>query len=363
MKICNFQSHRSTVLEFSRGINVICGRSTSGKTAIIRAIQWLITNRPLGLRFFSNFAKETESTQVSLVTEEGNTIKLTKSGSGSEYFMDGPPYDRELWSGIGASIPDLVTKALNIDETNVQNQLDEHFLITSSPGEVARVLNQITKIEKVDGWISSLTSDINSKNRDTVLLNGQILELKKSLDQYESLDQFKKKIEEAQSIYDRISDIDELSDIVEDILLEIRESSDKLKSLAKFLDADVLVKEAEDILYKLLLLEEEFQVLSDYVSVDSKYTDMNTDLVEFEALVLTAMGFQKDYSNCDSKIYSVNNVLVDLRANAEKEYSIKEKLSVITEAATEFLVEEGKCPLCLSKIDSKKAVEIMETWA
>ena len=48
IEITNFQSHANTVLEFHEGVNVIKGTSGHGKSAIIRALEWLLTNTYYG---------------------------------------------------------------------------------------------------------------------------------------------------------------------------------------------------------------------------------------------------------------------------------------------------------------------------
>jgi exonuclease SbcC len=48
LNITNFQSHVKSVLKLSPGINVICGPSDSGKSAIIRGLRWVIENQPTG---------------------------------------------------------------------------------------------------------------------------------------------------------------------------------------------------------------------------------------------------------------------------------------------------------------------------
>ena len=75
IKIENFQSHRDTELEFSKGVNVITGLSNSGKTAIIRAFQLLKNNRPLGFRY--NRTKN--PTKIEFEDFDGNKAKLTKT--------------------------------------------------------------------------------------------------------------------------------------------------------------------------------------------------------------------------------------------------------------------------------------------
>jgi len=51
LQIQNFQSHKDSLLEFDPGVNVIVGSSDSGKTAVIRALRWLVWNRPSGDAF------------------------------------------------------------------------------------------------------------------------------------------------------------------------------------------------------------------------------------------------------------------------------------------------------------------------
>ena len=94
LEITNFQSHPKSSLEFVPGINVIFGTSRNGKTAIRRALEWVVTNRPSGGRFFSNFAGEKGSTKVLLETDDTPLISLEKKihRKGKEKIVDGTIY-------------------------------------------------------------------------------------------------------------------------------------------------------------------------------------------------------------------------------------------------------------------------------
>jgi len=56
--IKNFQSHEETELQFSSGVNVIVGSSDSGKSAILRALKWVVQNKPSGTAFFTEGSDE-----------------------------------------------------------------------------------------------------------------------------------------------------------------------------------------------------------------------------------------------------------------------------------------------------------------
>ena len=44
----NYQSHKRTEIDFSDGVNAVIGRTDVGKSAIMRALIWVMRNRPLG---------------------------------------------------------------------------------------------------------------------------------------------------------------------------------------------------------------------------------------------------------------------------------------------------------------------------
>ena len=46
--IDNFQSHEHTEIEFGPGLNVIVGPSDYGKSAVVRALRWVLYNEPRG---------------------------------------------------------------------------------------------------------------------------------------------------------------------------------------------------------------------------------------------------------------------------------------------------------------------------
>jgi exonuclease SbcC len=163
----NFQSHEKTELNLDPGVNIITGASQAGKTAILRALYWLLHNRPSGDRIRSNFAKG--ATKVMIETSEGDSIWHVKDDKINSYALGNEVFDK-----IGRDIPDMVQRALRISELNVQKQLDEPFLVTSSAGEVAKTINRITRLEMVDNWVTDLTQNINSINREKERLEFEI---------------------------------------------------------------------------------------------------------------------------------------------------------------------------------------------
>jgi len=89
VEVENFQSHKRTVLELSPGVNVIKGRSHSGKSSIVRAIRWVLLNQPRGTHFVSHFKKKKEETSVGIAfTGDKYAIRRRNGTATNEYETD-----------------------------------------------------------------------------------------------------------------------------------------------------------------------------------------------------------------------------------------------------------------------------------
>lgn len=196
----NFQSHEKTELNLAPGVNVITGVSQSGKTAILRALYWLLYNRPSGERIMSNFAQG--STKVMVDTEEGDRIWHIKDSKQNSYTIGDNVFDK-----IGRDIPDMVQRALRISELNVQKQLDEPFLITSSAGEVAKTINRITRLEMVDQWVTDLTQTINFTNRERERMEAEIEAFSTKIKEYRILVDLQPLLDKGKEIAKKIGEL------------------------------------------------------------------------------------------------------------------------------------------------------------
>lgn len=145
----NFQSHKETRLDFDPGVNVIIGRSDSGKTAILRALNWAINNKPSGEAFMRHESKETG---VRVEFDNGLWIDRSRRGKESTYLRgdvnDGDNAD--LFKAFGQDVPEEIKKVINFGPLNIQRQMDAPFLLSFTPGEVGRLLNEIVKLDHID---------------------------------------------------------------------------------------------------------------------------------------------------------------------------------------------------------------------
>jgi exonuclease SbcC len=253
VRIKNYQSHADTELEFHPGVNVLVGSSDSGKSAIFRAMAWVMTNRPLGNAFCR---WGTKKTRVELTIDSDTTIGRTKSKSENNYLFQG----RELLAGT--EVPEDIQRTLKIDPViNIQQQISAPFLLSSSPGEVAAFFNDIAGLSDIDcsiknlkGWQAGHIRVIKRLDLDIEKQQAQVDEMK-YLDQaerdLEALEQKQSELKQIQVDYKQIKDLlhkhSRCSETLDEVSVKANAVGTVNKLVQKTKDLDTLRQKAESL--------------------------------------------------------------------------------------------------------------------
>ena len=202
LNIENFQSHKNSTLVFDKGVNIIIGKSDSGKSAIIRALRLVANNKPNGDDYRSWWGGDTK---VSLNTFEGVEVirQRTKSINSYELSTQDKPF-----VAFGQDVPIEIKKALNLNEINLQSQLDSPFLLSDTPGQVASHFNKIAKLDTID----TATANVNKaiKKIEQSISGAEIIVEKKEkeLEEFVDLVSFEKELEDVE---EKTSKLDKIS--------------------------------------------------------------------------------------------------------------------------------------------------------
>lgn len=331
LEIKNLQSHRASRFNFHPNVNVIYGISQSGKTAgVVRSVNLCRSNRPLGFRYHSHFADEKEPTVVELKPVETDPIVFRKDKKGASY-----KFGSYSFEGIGTDVPDVIVDALNLSDLNVQNQLDQHFLITSSPGEVARTINRVTQLEKVDRWISQLTTQVNSANKEISILEKQ-----------------QEGILEELKLYENIPELESLLEKAEEVDLGIKQAERERKEL-------------EEISAKLSQLKEDEEGLSEWISgvekllvgVESCLSSVD-ELEKEKALIVSILSVGDAIEKVQSFL-QVEKILVNAESCLDSIDELeKEKALIVNVLDVVDAIERGEAFLQVEK-PVKEAAEVL----
>lgn len=176
LTLTNFQCHREASLEFSPGVNVIAGTSDSGKSAILKGLLWLITNRPQGLDFRSWGCEKGEAVEASISIDDA-TISRRRSEKVNEYLLNG-----QRFVAMKAEVPTNIADVLCMGPINIQTQFQPHFLLSSSSAEVARVLNDACDLSIIDRVTKSINEISRQSKADGLALDRQLADLTERLE-------------------------------------------------------------------------------------------------------------------------------------------------------------------------------------
>jgi exonuclease SbcC len=144
LRIKNFQKHKSIDVKFDPHVTTIVGPSDSGKSALIRALRWVVFNKPNGTEFIRS-GEEKCSVRVEI---EGHKITRIR-GKENTYQLDG-----ETYRAFGNDVPGDIQDALSLGDLNFQEQHDSPFWLSESAGQVSRNLNQIVNLGIMDSSLS-----------------------------------------------------------------------------------------------------------------------------------------------------------------------------------------------------------------
>lgn len=144
----NFQAHTKLDLVLDR-VTCIVGRTDAGKSAILRALRWVMLNRPSGDGFIHH---DKDSCQVSIIVED-NVLSKSK-GSKNLYTLN-----EKEFTAFGTNVPEEITNLLNVSELNFQQQMDSPFWLMESPGIVAKELNAIVDLSSIDRILENVATE------------------------------------------------------------------------------------------------------------------------------------------------------------------------------------------------------------
>ena len=277
IRLQNFQSHKDTLIELDSNVNVLSGETNKGKTAILRGLLWLITNRPNGIGFVSKWVKEVNkkgevvltktamcSVSVTVVATDGKEHTLTRLRTRDKnvYEVDGVELE-----AVGTSVPDEVSALLGMHECNVQSQDDTYFMLTLSPGQVATKLNELVHLEAID---KAFEYNKKGKLRCSALVkewDGVVSETKLKLRGLSKVPEMAEELKEAQSLVEEFNIIQEDLADMKLLMEDYYNRKKELEQTVPYLDDDLELlsdrietyEEQEDIIFTAEGLLSEFE--------------------------------------------------------------------------------------------------------
>jgi chromosome segregation ATPase len=317
LTIENFQSHKKSVLDFSPGINSVVGPSDSGKSAVLRGLQWLIYNRPGGESFVSYWAKNDKgkingNCKINIICNSHH-ITRGKTSSFNGYVHNGNEY-----AAVRADVPETISTALNLSEVNIQKQISLPFLISKTSGEIARFLNKIIKLETIDTALYSIGKKQRENQTGLKQAENNIQTYTEQLKDLEWLDKYEKLLGQAEKLQVKLDGVSrDLTGITENI--------------------EVYKQNKLDIKYKFKPILEKEKEISRVIEINNSISDCKNEIFTLEENIIQFKSQEDIIKSAEKYILISEKGYIEKIIALESEIlSVKNEKNIVEAAATSY---------------------------
>lgn len=343
IQVQNFQSHKSTELQFDAGVNVIVGPSDSGKSAILRAMLWAIFNRPSGESFKSYWGGDTI---VNIELED--KIVSREKGKENLYIVSGNNLEAPIeFKAFGTGIPEEVKSLLNISDINIQRQMDSPFLLSSTPGEVGRILNQAVRLDIIDKAQSNIRSTLKQEKSSLLNTQNTVEDKQEELKKYKWLPKAEGCIVKLETVASQISQMASLTTDLSRVIDDINTVDSSMKETSLILAYSQEVSDLMSLDNSINIQTDLWNDINDIVQsivTDEKEIKSLSKLVKAESQINEMMSIQQDCVKLEGERISLNNFIGDIIHNDKMAIVAKDNMN---KGRQEFEAEMPDiCPLC-----------------
>lgn len=274
----------------------IKGRNGTGKTAVLRALEWVCTNKGKVKSYLKHGAS---FVQVKLEVDDHTIIR--RAGDKNLYKLDG-----KVFKAFGAGVPEPIAKVLNLSPNTFQRQLDQPFWFSSSAGQVSKELNRIINLSVIDATLENADSRVRKCRATVQVSKARLSDAKRERRELSWVEECDRELARIEALQDSV--------------VKAQMERDTLKGILSDLDTiGAREQEAQDRLKDINAIISFFEA--------SKIEELQKELKELKSLVARISKLDEEICQNEKSLRRV-----------EKELATK---------------SGGKCPICGSPIKNK----------
>jgi len=323
------------------------GSSNSGKSAILRALNWTINNKPSGDSFRSNWGGNTE---ISVCFDDKNIVDRIKTDKENIYML------KEMeFRSFGQDVPEEIRQVINMTDVNFQYQMDAPFLLSRTPGEVARYLNKIVNLDEIDLSLSSISSLTRKLNQELQFSQSQHEELLEQEKRYDWIDSAEKELTKAENLQIELEGLRKEKEDISYLIREIGSAKQEKEKVSEILKAKRLLNSAIKMDEDLMDMEDKLDSL---YHIMAEITEIRLDMKEWNHL-LESKNLWREAYELSEDISIQKSQLSDLEGlSGEIDYAWKDLVMLNTQIERwnkEFKdMMSDICPLCKQEIKERR---------
>jgi len=233
----NFQCWEDLTVRLGEGVNAIVGPTDSGKSAVVRALRWVMRNEPSGHQFRKS---GTKMTRVTVALSSGISVRRERSKKVNRYVVI-TGEEEVAYDNFGRDIPEPVLDALDCApvtlcgkgiDLNCQKTMGQHeapFMLGWSASDRAAVLDHLAG----NDILREVSGDLNSEamlagkalargRRELEGIEGEIADLgdlaaeeEKQTAAEARIDALGQMIESREEVLRRLAEFERLKELVE----------------------------------------------------------------------------------------------------------------------------------------------------
>jgi len=338
----NFEGYKKAVLLFHEGVNVIVGESDHGKSSIMRALRWTVLNKPGGEEFISTWSEDGVSVKVRI---DGKSVTRVK-GKENAYYID-----KKKYLSFGVGIPEDVSRLFNMEEVNIQNQLDTHFLLTDSPGEVARYFNKIVDLDIIDRSMSKIQQHLKSEKQGLLNKKSELASLEEELKSYDWLisaeDHLRKLEILSRSINATSTKVEQITSLLQNIEVVEKDKAPLLKLISAREEVIVLIGVLNNINKTKVQLEEITYLLDELEKIEKEKVVLS-NLSKAGPTISSLMALAKGIGLKQTELLELSNIIESVNT-IDSQIALKKKKKEELQKEIAKMMPDV-CPLCDQEI-------------
>lgn len=374
----NFQSHKKSIFTVDEHLNVLTGESSNGKTAIMRAMRWLLDGHGTSVRdtYIRHGASQAKVTAVfdngMMVSKVIDRSKKSNAKNGWEIY---DPVTGETEYGN----TDLVEKvrehfgytkikygSKNSDEMDINflNQGDGWYFIghdVSSPDR-GRIIGSIFGTHYAEAVIKEYNADMREKVSERKLREQDKTEVSEKLKDFSHLSTIENKLKKANTLLAQLEEIQEKHQDIMKLLNKRNELEQRIEKCKKFISS-IDDQKMEELVNRFEELFSKYNDIKNLVNRKNKVLQSGKKARRIVDALSNFDKYEEKVDVLDNKVKLYNEL-----SNLNKQYIIVEK-SMETHKRTikqaienmkksekeyvEILSDAGTCPTCGQETDEK----------
>lgn len=293
IRLMNFQIHKSFILEdIDEGMIALVGQSSSGKTAVLRAIKFCLYNQMPGNSVAATVTHGEHRVEVEITFNDGLSITrvrdiknkdnyylIERDGETTRLDTPGAGPVKEVILAHGMRPISFLT---NKDILNYSSQHDAPFFINATPQERLRAIGTLSNTEVADAGIKLAASQVRENKKTASALRKELAEKNARLKEIGPLKQRKARLERVKGLIKTIQDLENKQEELESLTEAISRMQGKISDLDKVLAEEEAQNLAETCVEKVIQSTEKLteinKIRSAIISAETKIKDADDTL-------------------------------------------------------------------------------------